>query len=173
MVLFRHNGQAFGRIHALKRLQEVQEEIFRQLQLLIPDDVAFHDSLASRVSGSPLLRMEIIERHPYTTFLRLTYEFKEGDDCSYAPDAHIRFYRDAHMAEATSYSTEQGFTRTAHPSYPPPQLLKQAWRRNRALDRWLDYILKQGHSLVTMKPTQKPLATVRTAAGTLKITESG
>ena len=173
MVLFRHQTQPFGRKHALKRLQEVQEEIFRQLQLLIPDDVAFHDSLASRVSGSPLLRMEIIERHPYTTFLRLTYEFSEGDDRSYAPDAHIRFYRDAHMAEATSYNTEQGCTRTAHPSYPPPQLLKQAWRRNRALDRWLDYILKQGHSLDTMKPAQKPLGNGSATTGTVKITETG
>ncbi|MEE4216552.1 MAG: DUF1249 domain-containing protein [Xanthomonadales bacterium] len=173
MVLFEQHRQPFGRKHALKRLQEVQEEIFRQLQLLLPDDIAFHDSLASRVSGSPLLRMEIIERHPYTTFLRLTYEFKEGEDCSYAPDAHIRFYRDAHMAEATSYNTAQGCTRTAHPSYPPPQLLQQAWRRNRALDRWLDYILKQGHSLATMKPAQKPLGTGRAAAGTIRITESG
>lgn len=173
MVLFRQHKQPFAREHALKRLQEVQEEIFRQLQLLIPDDVAFHDSLASRVSGSPLLRMEIIERHAYTTFLRLTYEFSEGESRSYAPDAHIRFYQDAHMAEATSYNTEQGCTRTAHPSYPPPQLLRQAWRRNRALDRWLDYILKQGHSLVTMKPASKPLSAESAETGTAKITETG
>ena len=30
-------------------------------------------------------------------------------------------------------------------SYPVKQLLQQAWRRNRALDRWLDYLLRQGH----------------------------
>ena len=159
MVFFKHNNAYTGGTHPLKRLQEVQEEIFRQLQLLIPDDSAYHDSLVSRVSGSPLLRMEILERHAYTTFLRLTYEFTEGDDRSYAPDAHIRFYRDAHMAEATSYDTGQGCKRTAHPSYPPRQLLAQAWRRNRALDRWLDYLLRQGHSLETMKPAAEPLTT--------------
>ena len=141
----------------LKRLQYVQEEIYRQLHLLIPDQVAFHDSLVSRVPGSPILRLEILERHKYTTFLRLTYEFRQGQASTYAPDAHIRFYHDAHVAEATSFNVSQGCTRTAHPSYPPKQLLQQTWRRNRALDRWLDYLLKQGHSVVTMKPAKSSI----------------
>lgn len=145
------NGFPRG-LHPLKRLQQVQEEIYRQMQLLLPDVYVYHDSLQSSVSGSPLLRLEVLERHAYTTFFRLTYEFREGEDRSYAPDAHIRFYRDAHLAEATSYNTGQGCRRSAHPSFPPRQQLIQAWRRNRALDRWLDYLLKQGHSLATMKP---------------------
>ena len=173
MVLFgQYAGQRTQR-HALKRLQEVQEEIYRQLQLLIPDDIAWHDSLASRVSGSPLLRLQVIERHAYTTFFRLTYEFSEGDDCSYAPDAHIRFYSDAHLAEATSYNTGQGCERTAHPSYPPVQLLQQAWRRNRALDRWLDYLLKQGHCVSTMKPAENKLAENTAKKEYSKISELG
>ena len=142
---------------ALGRLQAVQEEIYRQMILLLPDDSAFHDSLVSKVAGSPALRLEVLERHPYTLFFRLTYEFCEGDDRSYAPDAHVRFYRDAHLAEATSYNTSQGCTRTAHPSFPPRQLLEQAWRRNRALDRWLDYLLRQGHSIETMRPARRPI----------------
>lgn len=137
---------------SLKRLQAMQEEIYRQLCLLIPDAVTFHNSLASRVAGSPLLRLQVLERHPYTTFLRLTYEFREGEQRSFSPEAHIRFYRDARLAEATSYNPGQGCTRTAHPGYPTRALLRQAWQRNRALDRWLDYLLKQGHSLETMKP---------------------
>ena len=172
MVSFEQHKQPFGRQHALKRLQEVQEEIYRQLQLLIPDDIAFHDSMASRVPGSPLLRLQILERHAYTTFMRLTYEFNEGEERSYAPDAHIRFYRDAHMAEATSYDQDQGCRRTAHPSYPPRQLMLQAWRRNRALDRWLDYILKQGHSLDTMKPAKKSAAATTSTCAAEKITET-
>jgi len=141
----------------LKRLQYVQEEIYRQLHLLIPDQFAFHDSLVSRVPGSPILRLEILERHKYTTFLRLTYEFRQGQARTYAPDAHIRFYHDAHVAEATSFNVRQGCTRTAHPSYPPKQLLQQTWRCNRALDRWLDYLLKQGHSVVTMMPARSSI----------------
>ena len=143
---------------ALKRLQEMQEEIYRQLHLLIPDGIAFADSLVSRVVGSPDLRLEVLERHNYTTFFRLTYEFREGEERNYAPDAHIRFYHDARIAEATSFNLRQGCIRTAHPSYPPRQILQQAWRRNRALDRWLDYVLKQGHSVATMHPAECPIA---------------
>jgi len=154
---------------ALKRLQEMQEEIYRQLHLLIPDQIAFTDSLISCVTGSPDLRLEVLERHRYTTFFRLTYEFREGEERSYAPDAHIRFYHDAHIAEATSFNLRQGCIRTAHPSYPPKQILQQAWRRNRALDRWLDYILKQGHSVATMRPAEHPIAEKQTDAVLIEI----
>jgi uncharacterized protein YqiB (DUF1249 family) len=136
----------------MRRLQDVQEEIYRQLHLLIPEHFTFHDFMVSRVAGSPTLRMEVLERHNYTTFFRLTYEFTENEMASYAPDAHIRFYHDAHIAEVTSFSTSQGCVRTAHPAFPPRQLLQYTWRINRVLDRWLDYLLRQGHSVITMKP---------------------
>jgi uncharacterized protein YqiB (DUF1249 family) len=136
----------------LRRLQEVQAEIFRQLQLLLPVHIAYHDHLVSEVAGSPLLRLEVLERHTYTTFFRLTYQFTEGEYKRFSPEAHIRHYHDARLAEATSFNPDQGCTRTANPAYPPRQLLQRAWRQNRALDRWLDYLLRQGHSIVTMTP---------------------
>jgi uncharacterized protein YqiB (DUF1249 family) len=157
------------KLPALKRLQDVQEEIYRQLHLLIPDQFAFDDSLISRVSGSPDLRLEVIERHSYTTFFRLTYEFSEGEVRSYAPNAHIRFYHDAHIAEATSFNLGQGCTRTAHPSYPAKQILQQAWRRNRALDRWLDYLIEQGHSVETMQAAERPIAEMHDDAVSVEI----
>jgi uncharacterized protein YqiB (DUF1249 family) len=136
----------------LRRLHEVQEEIYRQLHLLIPDQVAHYDSFSSRVSGSPLLRMDILERHPYTQFLRLTYQFKSGAETEIAPDAHIRMYQDARMAEVTAFNHDQGCKRSAHPWYPHRQLFQRAWRQNLALDKWLGYLLQQGHSLATMQP---------------------
>jgi hypothetical protein len=157
------------KLPALKRLQDVQEEIYRQLHLLIPDQFAFDDSLISRVSGSPDLRLEVIERHSYTTFFRLTYEFSEGEVRIYAPNAHIRFYHDARIAEATSFNLGQGCTRTAHPSYPAKQILQQAWRRNRALDRWLDYLIEQGHSVETMQAAGHPIAEMHDDAVSVEI----
>jgi len=136
----------------LHRLQNLQTEIYRQLQLLIPDQVAHYDSFQSQVFGSPLLRMDILERHPYTHFLRLTYEFRENEDREIAPDAHIRMYNDARLAEVTSFNPEQGFTRKAHPGYPPQQLFQRCWRQNQALDKWLSYLLHQGHSIASMQP---------------------
>ncbi len=146
------------KLPALRQLHELQEEIYRELHLLIPDQFAFHDSLVSRVPGSPDLRLEVLERHTYTTFFRLTYEFTRGEERSYAPDAHVRFYHDARVAEATSFNLAQGCSRTAHPAYPSRQLMQQAWRRNRALDRWLDYLLRQGHSVETMRAARESIA---------------
>ena len=166
------------------RLQELQTEIFRQLQLLIPDQVAHYDSFQSQVHGSPLLRMDILERHPYTHFVRLTYQFSQEDSHELAPDAHIRVYNDARLAEATSFDQVQGFDRQApgkahershtapathlngsnrplmaHSSwFQPFQVLQSSWQRNQALDKWLSYLLHQGHSLTSMRPASEKIS---------------
>ena len=168
------------------RLQELQTEIYRQLQLLIPDQIAHYDSFRSQVHGSPLLRMDILERHPYTQFVRLTYQFNKTDSIEIAPDAHIRVYNDARLAEATSFDHVQGFNRQAHgagqtpekspvstgrlsigsrnrllsPSswFQPLQALQHSWRQNQALDKWLSYLLHQGHSLTSMQPARDKIS---------------
>ena len=185
MVSFRrHNGYLLQPKPG--RLQELQFEIYRQLQLLIPDQVAHYDSFQSRVHGSPLLRMDILERHPYTHFVRLTYQFSKQDSLEIAPDAHIRVYNDARLAEATSFNHVQGFNRQAHgpgqspdrspvppgglskgsrtrllsPSswFQPLQVLQRSWRKNQALDKWLSYLLHQGHSLTSMQPASDKIS---------------
>jgi uncharacterized protein YqiB (DUF1249 family) len=169
VVSFRHQSGFFLQPR-LRRLQELQTEIYRQLQLLIPDQVAHYDSFQSQVHGSPLLRMDILERHPYTHFVRLTYQFSKNDELEIAPDAHIRVYNDARLAEATSFNHVQGFERHARkhdvngsrahllsPSswFQPLQSLQRSWRQNAALDKWLSYLLHQGHSLTSMEPASE------------------
>ena len=117
MVSFRQNNGLNTRPRLI-RLQEVQTEIYRLMQLLIPDAFSFHDNLKSQVPGSHTLRMQVLERHPYTTFFRLTYEFSTESVEHYAPDAHIRFYHDARLAEATSFDCVQACVRDTHPAYP-------------------------------------------------------
>jgi len=150
MVSFTQHNGLFSKPR-LGRLQDVQEEIFRQLQLLIPEQVTQFDSFRSQVEGSPLLRMDILERHRYTQFIRLTYAFESGTEPELAPDAHIRMYQDARLAEVTSFDPDQGCRRTASPYYPHRQLFQKNWRQNLALDKWLGYLLLQGHSVETMK----------------------
>ncbi len=43
------------------------------------------------------------------------------------------------------------------------------WRRNRALDRWLDYLLRQGHSMATMRPARRSIQ--KSAKGASQVTE--
>jgi uncharacterized protein YqiB (DUF1249 family) len=155
MVSFGQNGNFLFR-PKLRRLQDLQEDIYRQLQLLIPDEVSCFDNLCSRVQGSPLLHLQVLERHNYTSFFRLTYEFQAEDEVNFAPDAHIRYYHDARLAEATSFDCAQACRRSNVPAFPNRQAMQKAWRENRALDRWLDYLLGQGHSVETMKGTSRP-----------------
>ena len=159
MVSFCQSG-GFQLKPKLKRLQDLQEDIYGQLQLLIPDDISFYDHLCSRIHGSPLLRLQVLERHSYTTFFRLTYEFRGSEVPNFAPDAHIRYYHDARLAEATSFDCEQACRRSSLPEFPNRQAMQKAWRENRALDRWLNYLLHQGHSVETMKAAPQPAATV-------------
>jgi hypothetical protein len=36
-------------------------------------------------------------------------------------------------------------------------MMQRAWSKNRALERWLDYLLKQGHSVDTMCPARQAM----------------
>jgi uncharacterized protein YqiB (DUF1249 family) len=147
----------------LKNLQQVQEEIYRQLQLLIPEQVVLHDAFQSSVNGSPLLHLEVLERHPYTHFLRLTYLFEKGTGSRTAPNAHIRMYADARIAEVTSFDPGQACRRSAHPWYPHRPLMQRLWRENVALDKWLGYLLQQGHRFDTMQAARTLLPAETTA----------
>ncbi len=153
----------------LDKLQQAQAEIFRQLLLLMPDEIAHTDAFESSVDGSPTLRMEILERHPYTHFVRLTYAFGEGEEQRLAPDAHLRVYHDARLAEVTAFNAEQAFKRSAHPWYPTKPLLDRTWRENMALDKWLGYLLQQGHSFETMRPSRGRLPSKASETATVEL----
>ncbi len=132
-----------------KRLPALHENVFRALSLLLPDELGRSDCLVSTVDDAPDLYMLVMERHPYTTFLRLTYVL--GEEGAQNPNAHIRVYHDARMAEATAFSPEQGIRRLAGPMLPSRGIVERSWRLNRALVKWLDYVLGQGHSQATMR----------------------
>jgi uncharacterized protein YqiB (DUF1249 family) len=136
-----------------RRLPELHTSVFRALNLLMPDGLSRSDCLISRVGNGPDLYMQVIERHDYTTFLRLTYLI--GDSKQHDPNAHIRVYHDARMAEATAFSPEQGIHRLAGPELPMQSLVVRNWRLNKALLKWLDYLLDQGHSAQTLRPAEE------------------
>ncbi len=145
------------------KLMAIQEEIYRQLYLLLPDSISHYDVLESRVNGSPPLILHLLERHPYTTFLRLTYAFTGSGSSCFSPNAHIRLYHDAKLAEVTSFSNQQGIRRFASPFIPARNAMLRAWRQNRALEKWLDYVLHQGHHTETMRPVSESSAMLHTS----------
>ncbi len=132
-----------------RRLPELHGNVFHALNTLLPADLARSDTLVSRVAGSPDLYLQVMERHNYTSFIRLTYVM--GSERQHNPNAHIRIYHDARMAEATAFSPGQGIHRLAGPELPVHGLVTRAWRLNRALLKWLDYLLAEGHGPDTMQ----------------------
>lgn len=145
------NPNSLSRVIA-RRLPNLHSGVFHALNVLMPDDLARSDLLVSQVSGAPDLYLRVLERHNYTTFLQLTYLLGAGREQQ--PNAHIRVYHDARMAEATSFSPEQGIERLAGPDLPVRGLVERSWRMNRALLKWLEFLLAEGHSAQTMRATE-------------------
>lgn len=143
-----------GKIHLparilARRLPDLHAGVFRALNLLLPNELARGDCLVSRVDGAPDLYLQMLERHSYTSFLRLTYVM--GPERRHNPNAHVRVYHDARLAEATAYSPELGTHRLAGPYLSMRGVVERSWRLNRALLKWLDYLLAQGHGPDTMR----------------------
>ncbi|MCA1780289.1 MAG: DUF1249 domain-containing protein [Xanthomonadaceae bacterium] len=146
------NPNSLSRVIA-RRLPSLHSGVFHALSTLMPDNLTRDDVLVSRVKDAPELYMRVLERHNYTTFLQLTYLL--GPEREQHPNAHIRVYHDARMAEATSFSPEQGIERLAGPDLPVRGLVERSWRMNRALLKWLEYLLAEGHNASTMQPADE------------------
>lgn len=136
-----------------RQLPNLHAAIHGVLSLLLPDQLSHADCLVSKVPSSPDLYLNVLERHHYTSYLQLTYVFAESQIQN--PNAYIRIYHDAHLAEATAFSPEQGIQRFAGPDLPIHGQVVRSWRLNRALVKWLDFLLMQGHGVSTFATTDE------------------
>lgn len=133
-----------------RQLPNLHGAIYGGLHLLMPDALARADCFVSRRPSSPDLYLNVLERHDYTSYLQLTYVFAESNLQN--PNAYIRVYHDAKLAEATAFSPRQGIDRFAGPELPLHGQVVRSWRINRALVKWLDYLMTQGHGSETFLP---------------------
>jgi len=147
----------------LNRLQRTQESIYAQLQCLIPDWQAADGYWVSQAPQSQPLHIEMLEVHPYTTFLHMTHHFDGPIPIVSQPEAHVRCYHDLRIAEVTAFDVVQGIERVAHPKLPARAVQELSWQRNRSLEKWLQYLLDKGHCRSTMRAS-------RSTAGHLEAT---
>jgi uncharacterized protein len=103
------------------------------------------------VSSSPRdndVYAEIVRREPYTTTLRLTYWFDDGDGvCVPDPDIIVRVYHDARLVEAVSSREAHRHTKLRELASSSSAELDRRWRLNMLLNKWLDYLFEVGHTL--------------------------
>ncbi len=126
-------------------LMELYEQNYLQLRLLIPAlKRAEISTEVSKVPGCLPLYLQVIEKSPYTTTLRLTYRFVSSSGrpsrASAEPDLMLRVYHDARTAEVVS-----GLIHGQQHVERKTRGLDNSWRLNRFLYKWLRYLHYRGH----------------------------
>lgn len=135
-------------------LLDLCEENYRFLLSLIPQLRRLQGAHLSRRPDHQDLHLTILEQTRYTTLLRLTYQFSDGvaDLCD--PDALLRVYHDARQVEV------EDLRQQALPTirlYEAPGL-RNKWRLNLFVSKWLAFCLHQGHLFVDdVGALRKPL----------------
>ncbi|MCH8335619.1 MAG: DUF1249 domain-containing protein [Proteobacteria bacterium] len=126
-------------------LMSLYESNFLRLQQLIPELYRLDGYYRSRVAGDCDLHVEILERSRYTVTMSLSYFFYEEGVRITEPDMKVRVYFDGLLAESTGFSGERGQAAFRRLSQVHRAELDARWRRNIILNKWLEYLMDQGH----------------------------
>ena len=124
-------------------LMDLYESNFIRLRKLIPDLDKLDTSVISRSAGHLDLYLNIVERSRYTSTLYLSYCFDTLHGLTMEPNLKIRVYHDARLAEVMAGHLRHGRLILDN---LPADALREKWRLNRFLNKWLGYCLRQGHS---------------------------
>ena len=149
MVVDKHNAVLPGRFAYLMGLYA---ENYHRLTRLFAPQTLHIGSYRSCVDDGLDLYLEVVERHPYTMELHLTYCMADRDTGGPAPSAWLRVYRDAHVAEATHCHPGKRLWHALGPFPPAKTVFEHRMRMASFLNRWLEYLAEQGHSCGTLEP---------------------
>jgi len=156
-----YNLRKFLNRNKFSGLMSLYDNNFNAFMRLMPDLHQLPILCCSRVTGSPDLYVEVLERCKFTTIIKLTYffELKETDAESVLnpessdqqrtefipdPDLTIRVYHDAKVVEAVSCK-EQGFMPIGTSDPHDVEQLQCRWESNLFLQKWLQYMVELGH----------------------------
>jgi uncharacterized protein YqiB (DUF1249 family) len=140
--------QAIARPRSFVGLMSLYESNYLRLQQLIPDLERLDGYYQSRVAGDCDLHLEIIDRSRYTLTLSLSYFFYDGQDRVSDPNMIVRVYLDGSLAEAMSYLGENRHSDFRRLNKSCRNELDRRWRRNMVLNKWLEYLMDQGHLIL-------------------------
>ena len=122
----------------------------RLARLFAPERLAVGEFVSSVDDGLDV-RLSVQERHPYTLELGLSYAVLDATTGHPAPSAQLRSYLDAHMTEALHCEPGRDLWQVLGPLAPARNVVLHRLRMNRFLNRWLEYLAEQGHSLATLE----------------------
>jgi hypothetical protein len=140
--------QAIIKPRSFVGLMSLYESNFLRLRQLIPELDRLDGYYQSRVAGDCDLHLEILDRSRYTITLSLSYFFREGGARVADPDMKIRVYLDGHLAEAMSLGGDRRHAELRRLRLAHRAELGARWRRNIVLNKWLEYLMHQGHLIL-------------------------
>jgi uncharacterized protein len=145
------------RLNRFGYLMGLYAENYQRLQRLFAVNHLEGDSFRSSIDDGLDLRLQILERHPYTLELRLTYELLDPITGEPDPSAYLRCYRDARVAEVTHCYVGRRWQDVLGLNAPARTVVGHRLRMNAFLSKWLEFLADQGHSRFTLELDDSPL----------------
>lgn len=124
------------------------ESNYLRLLRLIPEIERLDGCFRSRVAGDCDLYLEIIERCRYTVTLSLTYQLPTDTGLLADPDMTIRVYLDGQQTEVLAIGEQHRHAALRRLVLAHREELDRRWRSNMILNKWLEYLVDQGHLIL-------------------------
>ncbi len=124
------------------------ESNYLRLLNLIPELERIDGCYRSRVAGECDLHLEILQRERYTLTMSMTYYFSNETEIVADPDMLVRVYFDGQLAEAMSLGKDHRHVQFRRLFRAHGNELGRRWTRNLILNKWLEYLLDQGHLIL-------------------------
>jgi len=153
-VLSRHRP-ALPRLSRFAWLMGLYAENYQRLTRLFQPHSLAAGTYVSRVADGLDLVVEVLEQHPYTVELRLSYRMRDPQTGQPDPSAYVRLYRDARQAEVTHCYVGRHWQDVLGLRPSVQAMVDHRLRMNGFLSKWLEYLDGQGHgphSLSGMEP---------------------
>ncbi len=129
-------------------LMSVYESNYLRLLNLIPELERLDGCFRSRVAGDCDLYLDILERERYTLTMSMTYYFATESGPVADPDMLVRVYLDGQLAEAMSLGKDYRHVQFRRLFRAHREDLGERWTRNVVLNKWLEYLMDQGHLIL-------------------------
>jgi uncharacterized protein YqiB (DUF1249 family) len=132
-------------------LMSVYESNYLRLLNLIPELERLDGCFRSRVAGDCDLHLDILERERYTVTMSMTYYFANESGTVADPDMLVRVYLDGQLAEAMSLGKNHRHVQFRRLYRAYREELGERWTRNVVLNKWLEYLMDQGHLILEQR----------------------
>lgn len=126
------------------------ENYHRLARLFAPHELEPGRYVSSLGDGLDV-QLDVLQHHRYTLDLGLTYALVDHETGAPSPAARLRMYHDARLAEVLECQDDPRLEKVLGRLVPARSIFVQRQRMGSFLNRWLEYLAGQGHSVFTLE----------------------